>query len=95
MLPVDANGCTSMMIADIAWTKNDLFVVVGFSSNYFCIISRLGDPVKILCDDGSKMKYFINLPPFDDRKKINKKSVASFKRLKVYKVYIFPKCNFK
>ncbi len=37
-----------MLISDIAWTSNDLFVVIAFSANFFCVLSRTGSPIQIV-----------------------------------------------
>ena len=48
VLPTDKYGRTSVLISDIAWTPNDQFVVISFSANYFCVLSRLGYPLNML-----------------------------------------------
>ncbi len=52
VLPTDKYGRTSMLISDIAWSPNNAFVVVSFCSNYFCVLSRLGQPLNMLCPAG-------------------------------------------
>eukprot|EP00826_Nyctotherus_ovalis_P013249 TRINITY_DN13549_c0_g1_i5.p2 TRINITY_DN13549_c0_g1~~TRINITY_DN13549_c0_g1_i5.p2 ORF type:complete len:227 (-),score=48.47 TRINITY_DN13549_c0_g1_i5:421-1101(-) len=42
VLPTDKFGYSSMTIADLQWTRNDLSFVVLFASGYFCVMSRLG-----------------------------------------------------
>lgn len=47
-LPIDKCGRSSMLISDIAWTLNDNFIIVGFCSGYFCILSRFGNAVQLV-----------------------------------------------
>ena len=48
VLPTDKYGRTSMLVSDIVWTPDDLFAVVGFYANYFCVLSRLGSLTKLV-----------------------------------------------
>ena len=59
-LPVDNDGKTLMTISDIQWTPNNLFAVVLFIPNYFCILSRLGQPLNIL--SSNSITHFFTLP---------------------------------
>ena len=47
-LPCDEYGRTSMIVKNIAWTNNNLYAVLLFSDNYFCIVSCFGYPLKLL-----------------------------------------------
>jgi len=37
-----------MLIADMKWSENDCYLVIGFIYGYFCIISRLGHLINIM-----------------------------------------------
>jgi hypothetical protein len=58
--PVDKNGRTEILMIDAQWSANRLFVVVLFAPNYFCILSRLGQPLNVLCD--GSIRHFPVLP---------------------------------
>jgi len=48
ILPTDKYGRTSMLISDVVWTPNDLFSIISFNANYYCVLSRLGQTLNIL-----------------------------------------------
>jgi len=48
MLPIDSLGHTSMVIADIRWSDNNLYAVIGFAAGYFCVMSRIGHLIEIV-----------------------------------------------
>ena len=60
VLPNDKHGRTSMNIIEMAWTPNNTFAVILFSTNYFCILSCLGEPLNVL-SQGSIL-HFVTLP---------------------------------
>eukprot|EP01022_Parablepharisma_sp_SALTPOND_P005511 TRINITY_DN1226_c0_g1_i1.p1 TRINITY_DN1226_c0_g1~~TRINITY_DN1226_c0_g1_i1.p1 ORF type:complete len:1480 (-),score=135.50 TRINITY_DN1226_c0_g1_i1:5166-9605(-) len=61
ILPTDKYGRTSMLISDIVWTPNDQFMVVLFCANYYCVLSRLGQPLNLLCNNS--LVHFSVLTP--------------------------------
>ena len=48
-----------MVISDLAWTQNDMLIIVGFSANYFSIISRFGHLVKIVKPEEAIPRSFL------------------------------------
>lgn len=81
VLPTDKYGRSSMLISDIAWTPNDLYVVVSFCENYFCVVSRLGTIINLLCLENANqtIKHFYPFPL----------SFANCSFVKANKVYIY------
>ncbi len=63
-LPNDRDGITSMVIEDLAWTNSGLCVVVGLSSNYFCVVSRLGGLIRLRpAEAAPPQNFFVYAPP--------------------------------
>lgn len=40
--PFDNRGKTNLCVDDVAWTNNDAFVLMAFSSGSFAVLPRLG-----------------------------------------------------
>ncbi len=57
-----------MMVSDVAWTPNDAFFVVTFCANYFCVISRLGQPLKLFSPAYAVQHFFVLEPEFPNVK---------------------------
>jgi len=47
-LPCNSQGKTSMLISDIQWSENGLFVIILFTDNYFCVVAQNGKPLNLL-----------------------------------------------
>ena len=41
--PFDSRGKTNLFIDDVAWTNNDVFVILLFNANSFALLPRLGN----------------------------------------------------
>lgn len=85
---------TSVCVSDMAWIHGDSCAVVLFSMNYFCIISVLGEPLKILCK--GKARYCVELPlvAYCNSLRVTDKRICAFGKSKCaiaeYKVRIPP-----
>lgn len=65
-LPEDNLGRTSMEIADMTWTSNGLFIVILFSNNFFCVMSRLGVQLRATVSPSWNPKNFITFSKLSD-----------------------------